>query len=159
MKVRRMLDAKIDHVALAVRSIRAWMPLIVDGLGADFLFGGDDERHIFRWAQFVFPKGGKIELLAPLGEGMIQKFLDQRGEGVHHISFKVDDIHAAIAHLQSQQVTLMDISTDDPHWKEAFIHPRDAAGTLIQIAQSTYSDEEAARLHLWDHSDLRAEDL
>ena len=61
------------------------------------------------------------------------------------------DIARAIAHLREQNVELMRVSTDHPSWKEAFIHPRHAHGVLIQIAQSRFSDEEAAAHHLTDH--------
>jgi methylmalonyl-CoA/ethylmalonyl-CoA epimerase len=160
-----MLDAQVDHVAVAVRSVNAARPLFVDALGGDFLFAGENRSQGFRWAQFRFPHGGKIELVTPIdGGGFVQRFLDRRGEGVHHVTFKVPDIHASVAHLRAQGIRLMRVSTDHPNWKEAFIHPRDAHGVLIQIAQSAWSDEEAARHHLSDHrtedhSHLRLDDL
>ena len=45
----------------------------------------------------------------------------------------------------------MRVSTDHPSWKEAFIHPKDAHGVLIQIAQSAWTDEQSAEHHLSDH--------
>jgi catechol 2,3-dioxygenase-like lactoylglutathione lyase family enzyme len=56
-----MLDAKLDHVAIAVRDVRSWIHLVVDALGARFLFGGDVEEQGFRWVQFAFPMGGKVD--------------------------------------------------------------------------------------------------
>jgi methylmalonyl-CoA/ethylmalonyl-CoA epimerase len=147
-----MLDAQVDHVAIAVRNVGAAVPLYVDALGAEFLFAGENRSQGFRWAQFRFPHGGKIELVTPTTmDGFVQKFLDRRGEGVHHVTLKVPDIVRAIEHLRERNVPLMRVSIDHPSWKEAFIHPRDAHGALIQIAQSRFSDEEAAAHHLTDH--------
>jgi methylmalonyl-CoA/ethylmalonyl-CoA epimerase len=147
-----MLDAQVDHVAIAVRSVAAARPLFVDSLGGEFLFAGENKAQGFRWAQFRFPHGGKVELVTPSdGEGFVQRFLDRRGEGVHHITFKVPDIVRSIEHLEKQGVPLVNVSTTHPSWKEAFIHPKDAHGVLIQLAQSAFSDEESARHHLTDH--------
>jgi methylmalonyl-CoA/ethylmalonyl-CoA epimerase len=147
-----MLDAEVDHVAIAVRDVGAAVPLFVDALGGEFLFAGENHSQGFRWAQFRFPHGGKIELVTPTtADGFVQRFLDRRGEGVHHVTLKVPDIVGAIAHLREQGVELMRVSTEHPSWKEAFIHPRDGHGVLIQIAQSRFSDEEAAAHHLTDH--------
>ena len=147
-----MLDAQVDHVAVAVRSVAAAVPLFVDALGGEFLFAGENSSQGFRWAQFRFPNGGKIELVTPVaGNGFVQRFLDRRGEGVHHVTLKVPDIFRSIEHLRAQGVELMRVSTDHPSWKEAFIHPKNANGVLIQIAQSAWTDAQSAEHHLSDH--------
>ncbi|MHB8513290.1 MAG: VOC family protein [Actinomycetota bacterium] len=147
-----VLNAKIDHVAIAVHDIRASMSMFCDALGGTFLFAGDQIDQGFRFAQFQFPHGGKIELVTPLGKGFVQRFLDSRGEGVHHITWKTPDIESSIKHLEGLGVRLINVSTDREQWKEAFIHPKDAHGVLVQIAQSSWEDEEMARHHLSDHS-------
>jgi methylmalonyl-CoA/ethylmalonyl-CoA epimerase len=145
---------RVDHVAIAVRSIADSIGFYVDTLGARFLFAGDQNDQGFRWAQFAFPEGGKIELVTPLrDDGFLARFLERHGEGVHHVTFKTDDIDAAIAHLRARGVPLINVNTEHDEWKEAFIHPRDANGTLFQIAQSRLSDEENARHHLTPHED------
>jgi methylmalonyl-CoA/ethylmalonyl-CoA epimerase len=145
--------ARIDHVAIAVHDVASAMPFYVDALGGSFLFAGDSEEQGFRFVQFTFPFGGKIELVTPLdADGFVARFLSRRGEGVHHVTFKTDDIAAAIAHLEDRGVPVMNVSIDRAEWKEAFVHPKDAHGVLIQIAQSAWGDEEAARHHLTDHS-------
>jgi len=148
------LDAKVDHVAIAVRDMRAAIPFYVDGLGARFLFSGERGDQGFRWAQFAFDGGGKIELVTPLSaDGFVARFLDRRGEGVHHVTLKVPDIFQAVEHLGAQGIPLINVHTDDPGWREAFIHPTQANGTLIQLAQSPYSDEQMAQHHLEQHGD------
>jgi methylmalonyl-CoA/ethylmalonyl-CoA epimerase len=133
---------ELDHVAVAVRSIKAAVPLYRDALGGEYLMGGDVEDN-WRWVQFRYPGGGKVELLEPLGDGFLSRFLDRYGEGLHHITFKTDDIEAAIAQVEGQGYELVDVKTDDPHWKEAFLRPSRAHGTLIQIAQPSGTDDEA----------------
>lgn len=137
-----MPQLELDHVAVAVRSIKAAVPLYRDALGGEYLMGGDVDS--WRWLQFRFPGGGKVELLEPLGEGFLSRFLDRYGEGLHHMTFKTDDIEAAIAQVEGQGYELVDKNLDDPNWKEAFLRPSKAHGTLIQLAQPSGTDDEAA---------------
>lgn len=131
-----------DHVAVAVRSVKNALPLFRDALGGEYLMGGDVDG-TWRWVQFRYPNGGKVELLEPLGDGFLSRFLDRYGEGLHHVTFKTDDIDAAIADIQSRGYQLVDIQTTDEHWKQAFLRPSNAHGTLIQIAQSSATDDVA----------------
>ena len=137
-----MLQLELDHVAVAVHSIKAALPLYRDALGGEYLMGGD-EGGTWRWVQFRYPNGGKVELLEPLGDGFLAHFLERYGEGLHHVTFKTDDIRAAIAQVEDQGYELVDVSLDDPDWKEAFLRPSKAHGTLIQIAQPSGTDDEA----------------
>lgn len=135
---------ELDHVAVAVHSIKDAMRLYRDALGGEYLMGGDVDE-TWRWVQLRFPGGGKVELLEPLGDGFLKRFLEKRGEGLHHVTFKTDDITAAIAHVEGLGYELVDTSLDDPHWKEAFMRPSRSHGTLIQIAQPSGTDDEAAQ--------------
>ena len=132
---------ELDHVAVAVHSIREALKLYRDGLGGEYLMGGDQDT--WRWLQLRFPGGGKVELLEPLGEGFLSKFLSSRGEGLHHMTFKTDDIEAAIENLRALGYELVDVNLSDPHWKEAFLRPSKSHGTLVQIAQSSAPDDVA----------------
>ncbi|MCA1832714.1 MAG: VOC family protein [Actinomycetota bacterium] len=144
--------ARIDHVAVAVRDVAAAAPFYIDALGGKFLFAGDSHEQGFRFVQFAYPEGGKIELVTPLSpDSFVARFLERRGEGAHHITFKTDDIETALGHLQSRGVPVMMVSVDRDEWKEAFIHPKDAHGVLVQIAESNWEDEEMARHHLSNH--------
>ena len=123
-----MPQLQLDHVAVAVRSIKSALPLYRDALGGEYLMGGDADGS-WRWIQLRFP-GGKVELLEPLGEGFLSRFLDRYGEGLHVRGKCVGSF-------------VVDKSLDNPHWKEAFLRPSKAHGTLIQIAQSALPDEQA----------------
>jgi methylmalonyl-CoA/ethylmalonyl-CoA epimerase len=137
-----MPEFRFDHVAVALRSIKPALGLYRDGLGGEYLMGGD-EQDTWRWLQLRYPGGGKVELLEPLGEGFLSKFLDRRGEGLHHVTFKTDDIRAAIDHLRALGYELVDVNLADPQWQEAFLRPSTSHGTLIQIAQSSAPDDVA----------------
>jgi methylmalonyl-CoA/ethylmalonyl-CoA epimerase len=140
-------EFRLDHVAVAVHSMKPALKLYRDALGGEYLMGGDQDD-TWRWLQLRFPGGGKVELLEPLGEGFLSRFLERHGEGLHHVTFKTDDIEEAIAQLESNGFELVDVNLDDPHWKEAFLRPSRAHGTLIQVAQSSEPDEAVKdRLH------------
>jgi methylmalonyl-CoA/ethylmalonyl-CoA epimerase len=130
-----MPEFRFDHVGIAVRAIEPALKLYRDALGGEYLMGGD-QGGTWRWLQLVYPGGRKIELLEPLGEGFLTRFLESRGEGLHHITFMTDDIEAAIALLEERGFELVDVNLEDPSWKEAFLRPSKTHGTLVQIAQS-----------------------
>jgi methylmalonyl-CoA/ethylmalonyl-CoA epimerase len=137
-----MPDLQLDHVAVAVRSIKAALPLFRDALGGRYLMGSDMDG--WRWVQFRYPGGGKVELLEPLGDGFLASFLERHGEGLHHVTFKTDDIDAAIAHVESLGYELVDVDLSDADWKEAFLRPSRSHGTLIQLAQSSAPNDVVA---------------
>ncbi|MFN2617001.1 MAG: VOC family protein [Thermoleophilaceae bacterium] len=139
-----MASMELDHVAVAVRSIKSALPLFRDALGGEYLMGGDQDAG-WRWVQFRYANGGKVELLEPLADGFLTRFLERFGEGLHHMTFKTDDIRAAIAEVESRGYELVDVKLDDPGWMEAFLRPSKAHGTLIQLAQSDAADDEKAR--------------
>ncbi|MFN2543640.1 MAG: VOC family protein [Actinomycetota bacterium] len=134
--------AQLDHVAIAVHDAEETAKLFRDVLGAEFLFFGDNKEQGFRFVQFGFPFGGRVELVTPIGDGFVSRFLDRRGEGVHHVTFKVTDLRSQVERMQAEGVELIMVNLEDPHWKEAFIHPRNAHGVLIQIAESSFSRED-----------------
>jgi methylmalonyl-CoA/ethylmalonyl-CoA epimerase len=137
--------ARIDHVAVAVWDVGAAASLFRDVLGGRFLFGADQADQGFRFVQYRFPSGGKVELVTPIGDGFVSRFLERRGEGVHHVTLRVEDLASQMERLRESGLSLTGVSLEDEHWKEAFIHPRDAHGVLIQLAESPHDDEESAR--------------
>lgn len=127
---------KMDHVAIATWDVTATVRLLTDVLGAIYVDGGDDTSAGFRWIQFRLP-GGKIEVLEPLHrDGFLYRFLTKRGEGLHHVTFYVTDIAEAIPKLTAAGYTPVDVNITHEFWKEAFLHPRDTSGVLIQLAQT-----------------------
>ena len=129
--------AQLDHVAIAVHDAGETAKLFRDVLGAEFLFFGDNASQGFRFVQYGFPFGGRVELVTPIAEGFVSRFLDKRGEGVHHMTFKVTDLAAQVDRMRAAGVQLIQVNLEDTHWKEAFIHPKNAHGVLIQVAESS----------------------
>jgi methylmalonyl-CoA/ethylmalonyl-CoA epimerase len=147
--MRRMAIAdRFDHVSIATHRMASMVPLLRDVLGARFLMGAEEKARYFRWAQFQLPGGGIIELLEPTAqEGFVARFLARRGEGVHHLTFRVRDLRRRLGELEAAGWRAVDVSLDDPTWREAFIHPRDAHGVLIQLAESELPYPEEVRFY------------
>ena len=138
----------LDHTAIAVRSIEDAVPLYRDVLGGDPQELYERPELGFRTLTLRFPGGGGIELIAPLGErGFVQDFLAARGEGVHHITFMVADLAASVAEARAAGLRVVGESYADPAWQEAFISPKTAHGTILQLAQS--DRDLAQRAELW----------
>ena len=88
---------------------------------------------------FCSPGPNKIELLEPMSpDSPISKFIEKRGEGIHHIAFDVEDILAEMERLKREGFVLLD---DQPKQGAdnklvCFIHPKSADGVLIELCQS-----------------------
>jgi methylmalonyl-CoA/ethylmalonyl-CoA epimerase len=127
------------HVAIAVRNIDEVEKLYETALGLRVEHREVVEDQGVRTSMLVPEKGGTaLELLEPLsGESPISKFLDKRGEGIHHICFLVDDIEAALERLKRDGVKLIDESPRPGayHSRVAFIHPKAMNGVLIELAE------------------------
>lgn len=81
----------------------------------------------------------KIEVLQPVrpeDNDFLRRFLDSRGPGPHHVTFKVPDIRAKLDELEANGYRPVGVAIDEPGWKEAFIHPKDGPGIVVQVAQS-----------------------
>jgi len=118
---------------------------------------GDSEWNGFAFAQFAFPGGGRVEILAPGADttGFVVKFLRRYGEGVHHITFVVDDLHAEVLRLGERGQHVFGENYSDPHWMEAFINvPLHGGRVLLQLAQSDLTAEEQDRV--WKRKPLGA---
>ena len=94
----------LDHTAIAVHSIEAALPLYRDILGGDPQELSHNPDKGFSVLTLRYPHGGGIELIQPLGpSGFVHDFLARRGEGVHHITFLVDDLRAAVAEARTAE--------------------------------------------------------
>ena len=99
----------------------------------------------FAFTQFSFPGGGRVELLAPGNDpsGFVVKFLERHGEGVHHLTFVVDDLRAEVQRLRAAGQRVFGENHSNPHWMEAFVSPGlEGSRVLIQLAQSDLAAEE-----------------
>lgn len=127
---------KVDHVAIAVPSIAEAARLFVDVLGAAFLEGGDYPLRGMRTVQLMLG-GVKLELVEPLDEhSEIRRFLDRHGPGFHHLTIYVDSLDDAIAELEAGGYEVVDTSEVIPGWRETYLRPRSAFGTLLQLVET-----------------------
>jgi hypothetical protein len=139
------IDAKLDHLAVAAETWEELWPRYRGDLGGTWVAGGPEFG--FKSAQVRYANGMKIEVLAPENwerNDFLRRFLDRRGPGPHHMTFKVPDIHAALAATEDAGYRPTGINLNDDHWKEAFLHPKDAPGVVIQLAQSAGEWESSA---------------
>jgi methylmalonyl-CoA/ethylmalonyl-CoA epimerase len=131
-----VVDATFDHVAMAVPRIVDALPLYRDLLGGVFFAGGDNARLGYRGVQLRFP-GGKVEILEPLdGSAFLESFLAKRPiGGLHHITYLVPDLRTAIDTTEAAGYTVHGEHTYEARWQEVFVHPKQANGLLLQLAQ------------------------
>lgn len=136
--------ARIDHIGIAVESIKAAARLYTEGLGLSL---ERTETVAEQGVKVAFlPMGGsRLELLEPIGEeGPIARFLEKRGEGIHHICLQVDDIVDAMARLREAGARLVN---QEPSLGAGgdlvvFVHPRSANGVLLELSQKTRSPSQ-----------------
>jgi catechol 2,3-dioxygenase-like lactoylglutathione lyase family enzyme len=123
-----------DHIAIG-------MPRTVDA--APFLSGslggvpdtGYPSR-FYTWGTYRFQGGGSIEILEPRGSsGFLHRFLAERGPGIHHVTFKVPSLDDVCARAEAAGYDIVGSDRSDPSWKEAFLHPRQALGIVVQFAE------------------------
>lgn len=133
------ISKKLYHVAIAVKNLEEVEKLYETALGLTVEHKEIIEEQGVKTSMMVPENGGTaIELLEPLGENSpISKFLEKRGEGIHHVCFIVDDIEAALERLRSEGIDLID---NEPrigayNAKVAFIHPKAMNGVLIELAE------------------------
>ncbi len=89
----------------------------------------------FRFVQYRYPNRMKIELLQPIDQtGFLTRFLQRRGEGVHHLTFRVKGIESRLEDLRARGFEPVQVALQG-RWKEAFIHPKQAHGVLIQLLE------------------------
>lgn len=142
------LGARFDHVAVAAPRLRDLLPIYQDLLGGVFANGGDNQRVGYRALQLRYPDGSRIELMEPLpGSDFFDSFFARVGDrgGLHHVTFKVEDIERAIAAARARGYEPVGIYLEWDVWKEAFLHPRQANGVLVQLAQAAPGYPEPPR--------------
>ena len=126
----------VSHIGIAVRNLDEAINLYINALGIQP--GEIHESAEARMKAVMFSVGdGKIELMEPVGtEGPIAKFIENRGEGIHHICFEVDDIDKELESLSAKGVKLVDKEARRGlEGRIAFIHPKAMKGVLVELLQ------------------------
>ncbi len=128
---------KIDHLGIAVNSIDEGKSLWTDMLG--LAFEGSETVEEQKVTTAFFPVGeSEVELLESTApDGPIAKFLEKKGQGVHHVAFRVENIEEALAELKEKGIRLID---EKPRKgaggaKIAFLHPKATNGVLVELCE------------------------
>jgi methylmalonyl-CoA/ethylmalonyl-CoA epimerase len=130
---------RIHHIGLAVENIEQALQVYGKGLGLP-VGGGEYVASDAVQVSFLPLGESRIELLEPQGnEGPLQKFLADRGPGIHHICLEVEDLPGVLQQLRSLGVELID---NEPRRGAhgslvAFVHPKSAHGVLIELVESS----------------------
>jgi methylmalonyl-CoA/ethylmalonyl-CoA epimerase len=135
----------LDHVAIGTRTLTDGWDLFGGLLGGSWVYGGDSPG--FWWGQLRFRTGPKIELLTPTGgpdAAFLERFLASRDAGPHHFNFIVPDINTTLSRVRAVGIEPAQVDLLTPNWKEAFLHPKDAYGIVIQVAQQSGPPPELA---------------
>lgn len=127
----------LDHIAIAVPDLDKAIKRFAEDFGLEM--GGREDVPEAKTSAAFFPlPPTQIELVHPLnGEGPVQKYIDKKGGGIHHLCFRSDDIEADVERLKAKGYEfLSEGPTKGAHdCKVIFIHPKCSDGVLIEINQ------------------------
>ncbi|WP_317450898.1 methylmalonyl-CoA epimerase [Alkalibacillus aidingensis] len=128
---------KIAHIGIAVSNLEQTIPFYRDQLGLNYQGKELVESEHVKVAFFKIGESA-IELLEPLNEqSPIAKFIDRKGEGIHHIALDVDDVKSRLEHLKENGIPLIhEEPKEGAHGSEiAFLHPKAANGVLFELCK------------------------
>ena len=128
---------KVEHIGIAVKSLETSIPLFEKLLNT-----GCYKTELVETEQVMtafFRQGDtKIELLESIdADGVIARFIEKKGEGMHHIAFDVDDIEAEMKRLQQEGFVLLNEKPKNGADNKlvCFLHPKSTNGVLIELCQ------------------------
>jgi methylmalonyl-CoA/ethylmalonyl-CoA epimerase len=142
--------SRIDHISLAVKDFKKAKDFFETIFGAVPGEGATDDAMKYFWKIFSIGDLTRLELMEPTGDGsFLDNFLaSKKNGGAHHITLETPDIDKFKKHLKAHEVPYFGFAELGDAWKELYIHPKDAFGILIQVAQMSDPDEylgDAAR--------------
>jgi methylmalonyl-CoA epimerase len=127
---------KIEHIGIAVKSIKGAMKFYGDILDLGLSEIIDVPNRKLRIA-FIELSGTKLELLESMGKGsVIDKFIQKKGEGIHHICFEIEDFDETVSELRDRKVEFVDEPRIGAEGKKiVFLLPKNAFGVLIELKE------------------------
>ena len=128
----------INHIALAVSNLEETLIFYVQTFGVNNPKIVELQDHGVK-AALVRVGGSQLEFIQPLeSTGGVASFIENRGEGVHHICFEMDDLNQSLQKLEKAGINLIDKTARSGLSGEiAFIHPKSTGGVLIELVDST----------------------
>lgn len=134
---------KVEHIGIAVQDLENANQTYELLIGSEPYKVEEVESEQVKTAFFQVGET-KIELLEPTSpKSAIANFINKKGEGVHHIAYAVDDIHAEIKRLQEEGFNVLNETpkAGADNKLVAFLHPKSANGVLVELCQERSSDE------------------
>lgn len=134
----------MNHVGVAVPDVAAAAAHYAEHMGATDISAVKDLPEQGVRVIFVNLPTGQVEFIEPLGEtSPIRKFLERNPKGgQHHICFEVEDIHDAVAHMESQNIRVLNAPRIGAHGTLiVFLHPADNFGQLIELMETPKPQE------------------
>lgn len=127
----------IDHVGIAVVDLEAAVGFYLDAFGA--VPAHRERIETDGVEEALVPVGGSfVQLLAPTRDSSpVARFIERRGEGLHHVGYRVADCRGALSHLAARGYRLVDLEPrpGSRGTTVAFLHPASALSTLIELVQ------------------------
>jgi len=132
---------RIDHVSLAVKNYEGAVEFFTKILGAVSQYNGTDNNLKYYWETFALGDLSRFEIIKPTGKGsFLENFLKDKEGGIHHLVLQTPDIEMTREILEKNDIPYFGFQNYGDRWKELFIHPKDAFGVLLQIAEFKASD-------------------
>jgi methylmalonyl-CoA/ethylmalonyl-CoA epimerase len=132
---------KVHHIGIAVKNLSASIALFEKLLGIKAEVHGAPCQKV---TEAVFKIGDEVEinLLEPTGpDSSVAKFLEKRGEGLHHIALEVDDVNAGLKTMEKRGIQLIDKEgREGVAGQIGFLHPKSVSGVLIELIQPREED-------------------
>ncbi len=134
---------KLDHVAVAVWKVDEQLPFLTELFGMKVVGHFETEEERYAGVTLDVPGGNtQWEVVEPTSDdSFLARFLKERGPGLHHVTFQVEDVEKAAEVLRARGIEPFGGVRVLPTWKELFIHPRDSGGILIQLYEGDWSSQ------------------
>ena len=131
-----MAIKKIDHIAIAVKDIETALGIYRDVLGLEVSHIAEEPAEAVRVAFLPTPEGqDEIELIQPTTtDSGVARFLQKKGEGLHHICVEVDNIEGTVADMTARGLEMLgEVRVNQRGDRYIFIHPKSAHGVLLEL--------------------------
>jgi methylmalonyl-CoA/ethylmalonyl-CoA epimerase len=158
MDNREMGIRRLDHVCWVVQKLDDALPLLTNLMGMTIEGRFENPEVGFRGVGLRVPGGtGHFELLEPYDEtSYLQRFLAEKGPGLHHVTFEVEDARAAAAAMREYGIEPWGGVNESHGWVEAFMHPKDSGGVLFQFY---HEDPEHRHQHEQGHDHSHSHEM
>jgi methylmalonyl-CoA/ethylmalonyl-CoA epimerase len=131
---------KIDHIGIVVKNIDETLKVFSNAFGFEVTHSVIDTRGEFR-STVISINDANLELIQPLDAiGSVARFLEQKGGGMHHVSFEVENIDQLLQSLERKGLSLLNkVPQSFESGRVAFVHPHSTAGVLVELVEKNRS--------------------